>query len=316
MTDLPAFEEQIDGDLKEGVLIGIDWGTTNVRAVVLASDGRVLAYRRADSKIAGQKQQNFESRFDHLTKDWPKLPVVAAGMIGSRQGWKEVPYIACPATTEDLSRSLLTFDYNDRPVAIVPGVKLERPGQYDVMRGEETQLAGFLLEQPNETGTVVLPGTHSKWARIKDGTILDFRTYMTGELFDIISNRSILSHSLRKQNVPDEAFRERAERLARSGESISGQLFRLRAADLLSDADKGELWEELSALLIVGELKSAAKDGFEEQSNTILIGASQLTDFYDAAFRAFGRKTTRIKGTSLVWPALMEIARQTGMIAR
>ena len=235
-------------------------------------------------------------------------------MVGSRQGWKEADYLACPASPDQLADAMKTFDRDGQIIGIVPGLKLENGLRFDVMRGEETQLAGFISQNPHMSGTLVMPGTHSKWVTVSNGTIVDFRTYMTGELFDVLSEHTILRHSVGLTGGPDRVFKEKVRSLAGSRESIEGQLFGLRARDLLDGAIDGHLRQELSALLITAELRAAMLDGFNMEGETILIGADGLTEFYETAFDAMGHNARRVKGTSLVWPALFAMALQTGMI--
>lgn len=297
-----------------GSLIALDWGTTNVRAALLDMHGTPLDERRGESGVGTLDVNQFGQRFDELTKDWPNVSAIAAGMVGSRQGWSEANYLTCPVSAADLSSSLHRFTHDGRSISIVPGLKLDDGSRFDVMRGEESQLAGFLTLNPGYSGTIIMPGTHSKWVNVKDGTIAGFRTYMTGELFEAISEHTILRHSVSIEKEPDATFASTAGQLAKKPGSIEGQLFGLRARHLLGSADEKELRQELSALLIMGEIRAGEQDGFTLSGETVLIGTEGLTAFYETALAATGHKTRREKGTSLVWPALFAMASKAGII--
>ena len=306
----------MSGVNRNGVLMVLDWGTTNVRAALLDKDGTPLDEKRGESGVGELSTGQFAARFDELTQGWPEVPAIAAGMIGSRQGWHEADYLACPASPANLSSALHQFAHGDRSISIVPGLKLDDGIRFDVMRGEESQLAGFLTSNANYSGTIVMPGTHSKWVNIRDGVISSFRTYMTGELFEAISEHTILRHSVSIQDAPDDTFASTAASLAAKSGSIEGQLFGLRARHLLGSGDEKELRQELSALLIMAEIRAGEQDGFVLSGETILIGTEGLTAFYETALAALGHKTKREKGTTLVWPALFAMAREAGLIEK
>ena len=169
--------------MPDPILIALDWGTTNVRAALLDAVGTVLEERKGDSGVGHLDETGFTARFNELVAGWPELPAIACGMVGSRQGWHEAAYCELPLDVSQLAARLHRFTSGGRELAIVPGVMKDTLDQADVMRGEETQIAALLAENPDFDGTIVLPGTHSKWARIAKGKLVDFKPYMTGELF-------------------------------------------------------------------------------------------------------------------------------------
>ncbi len=310
--------------MENGVLIALDWGTTNVRAALLAADGLVIDKRQADSGVGHFSTQQFAAHFRKLTQGWPALPAIASGMVGSRQGWREASYLPCPASLADLAGSLLRFHDNDQELAIVPGLKIETDQHRDVMRGEETQIAGLLADESNFSGTVVLPGSHSKWVRVHDGVVRNFRTYMTGELFDACSNHTILRHSVEPDDHDAAASEPNGEEdhrdfVAAVGEvfqapgSSFGRLFGLRADTVLSKADKHSARERLSGLLIGMELEAAARDGFDVQDITI-IGTSDLTGRYSRAATVLAAQVKTHVSSQLVWPALFALARTGALL--
>jgi len=301
----------------DGILIAIDWGTTNVRAALLRGDGMLLEERRGDSGVGRFSEREFGARFDELTREWPKVPVIAAGMVGSRQGWHEAPYIACPTGLSDLGAKLETFRYGRFDISIVPGLSCQHRGaENDVMRGEEAQILGLLARYPDHSGTLVLPGTHSKWVEILGGTIIRFQTYLTGDLFEALSRHSILSHSMENSDETwaDEAFIAGFADIFDGRGSDLGRFFPLRADQLVLGADvAANRRERLSGLLIGMEFAAAQKDGFDTSSLAI-IGTGELIRLYEIGARHLHLKCQLHRGTNLIWPALMELARQAGLL--
>ena len=173
----------------EPALVALDWGTTSLRAWLLDGRGRVLDSARAPRGVMQVAGGDFAGALGDVTAAWPSLPAIAAGMVGSAQGWVEAPYLPCPASPGDLAGALVQAP--GRELWIVPGVL--RPGDHpDVMRGEETQIAGALALRPDlaADARLVLPGTHSKWARVSAGRVASFTTYMTGEVVPDSSQRA------------------------------------------------------------------------------------------------------------------------------
>ena len=299
-------------------LIVLDWGTTNVRLALLDSNGTVLEERRGESGVGSFSQQQFEAHFDKLTADWPSLPAIAAGMVGSRQGWQEAPYLTCPASTNDLAQGLRRFTHRNQEILIVPGLALNNGSRFDVMRGEESQIAGFLTQAPHFSGALLMPGTHSKWVQIENGQIVNFQTYMTGEVFEAISKHTILRHSLaggERESASDTPhFDKKVRELAAKPKSAEGALFGLRARHLLQASESEQLHQELSAILIMGELTAGQSDGFQLGEEVTLIGSGGLTNLYKTALGALGKSAKCVRGTGLVWPALFDIARKSNLI--
>ena len=306
----------------EGRLIALDWGTTNVRAALLGKNRVVYEERHAESGIGQLSKKQFGQRFEELISGWPKVPAIAAGMIGSRQGWMEASYLACPTGINGLGNSLTLFLHDNRPIAIVPGLKMDTVERKDVMRGEETQIAGLLSIQPDFTGTVVLPGTHSKWVRLKGGVIEKFTTYMTGEVFYALSEHTILRHSVEvkqsEQVCPgrdiDLAFQQAVADVFSTMGSIGSRLFALRAQALLTNAENALSKEMLSGLLIGSEFHDAAQDGYDLQNFTI-IASGGLLKRYGKAAAVLAATVESHDGNSLIWPALCNLAVQAKILA-
>jgi 2-dehydro-3-deoxygalactonokinase len=202
------------GQQQPAALIGLDWGTTSLRAYRIAAGGAVLERREAARGILSVAGGAFAEALAEVAGDWlaaePGLPVLASGMIGSRQGWREVPYADCPAGAPSSPAARRGGGPGDRTVRIAPGLLARDAGGVpDVMRGEETQILGELAASGASSGRFVLPGTHSKWAAAEAGRILSFATYMTGEVFDVLRRHSILGRLMRDDGAPHDpdAFR-------------------------------------------------------------------------------------------------------------
>ncbi|MBV9562294.1 MAG: 2-dehydro-3-deoxygalactonokinase [Bradyrhizobium sp.] len=280
------------GDVREPgpAFVAVDWGTSSFRGWLMAADGTVLAESRGGEGMLHCAGSGFAPVLHHHLERLgasDKLPVLICGMAGARQGWAETPYLKTPTRLDALHEGAIRLD-TPGDVRILPGIAQARADQPDVMRGEETQLLG--VTEPGFTGLVCIPGTHSKWIRIEAGAVVAFSTYMTGELFAVISQHSILTHavevagSLAEDGAP---FREAlmASRAAPSG--LTAALFRLRAAQLLGFEQRADGAARLSGLLIGSEIADAAQR-FGAQLPLRLIGTGALGRLYQAALAASG----------------------------
>ncbi len=272
--------------------IALDWGTSNLRAFAMTRGGDVLAERCSDQGMARLDQDGFEPALTALIAGW-SLPspctVIACGMVGSRQGWQEAPYraVPCAAIAEALVR---VHDCSDAlQVWLIPGIKQNTPA--DVMRGEETQIAGFLALNPDWDGVICLPGTHSKWVHVSASEIVSFQTFMTGELFAAISAQTVLRHSLHGDELDADAFTETLSTILSRPERLASTLFSIRAADLLHGQSAAIARAQLSGALIGAEL-AAAKPYWLGQ-NVTLIGEDRLTDLYSFALKQQGVSAER-----------------------
>ncbi|MEL7465629.1 MAG: 2-dehydro-3-deoxygalactonokinase [Pseudomonadota bacterium] len=266
--------------------IALDWGTSRLRAFAMNGDGAVMDRRASDDGMGGLEADGFEPTLLSLIGDWlaDAPPTFAAGMLGARGGWVEAPYASAPCAPLDptLFSRAPAADPRLR-VAIVHGVAQTSPP--DVMRGEETQIAGFLSAHPSFDGALCLPGTHSKWVRVSAGEIVGFRTFMTGEMFALLANRSILSRSL-DDGFDEGAFAEAAADGRSRPEQIASRLFSLRAEGLLTSPAPGMARARLSGWLIGMEL--AAAKGWWLGADVALIGAPDIAARYSAALAQEG----------------------------
>ena len=288
-------------------LLALDWGTSSLRAFLMRG-GEVLETRHSAHGIQhlpAPGVAGFEQAFAQIAGDWlqrwPQLPVVASGMVGSAQGWREAPYVTCPADSHALAEhGVRVASGLGGEVLIAPGVLLDEVGQApDVMRGEEIQLAGALRQNPQwaSRACLVLPGTHSKWVRIEDGRIVSFATYLTGELFAVLRQHSILGRLMPESTAGAAQSESGADAfaagLAAARASHPGdfphQIFAARTLGLTGRLPHAALADYLSGLLIGHELVSGLA-AFADLAQTplVLIGDRQLGQRYADALRQFG----------------------------
>lgn len=286
--------------------IAVDWGTTHLRAWAMGPAGP-LAEASSGDGMGSLRPDGFEPALLRLIAPWLDGPaevdgsaeVVACGMVGSRQGWAEAPYRAVPCAP--LGPPLARAKARDPrlTVRLVPGLKQASPP--DVMRGEETQIAGFLAARPGFDGVLCLPGTHSKWVHLSAGEVVSFTTCMTGELFALLSEASVLRHGL-TDGWDEAAFAEAVSDTLSRPERLAGALFGLRAAGLLGRMPGGAARARLSGLLIGAEL--AATRPYWLGQPVALVGAERLTAVYAAALAAQGVAADRADARTMTLAGL------------
>ncbi|KGI78967.1 2-dehydro-3-deoxygalactonokinase [Oleiagrimonas soli] len=271
-------------------LIGLDWGTSSLRAMRFEADGRLLETRQRPWGIRVLPEGGFAAALAHICEGWPTLPILASGMVGSRQGWSETGYVDTPAGPADLAAHCVTLDtHRDQRVRIVPGVR-DAQGP-DVMRGEEVQVFGALSAHPERRADtwLVLPGTHSKWVQVREGRIHRLHTLMTGELFALLRTHSILGAGVPDDAGADETCFLQGVETARAS-SASGafsRLFAARANVLDGRMPAAGVPDFLSGLLIGEELRAAEAAGWTD-SAPLLVGDPSLCERYRRAADVFG----------------------------
>ncbi|EPX75888.1 2-dehydro-3-deoxygalactonokinase [Salipiger mucosus] len=263
--------------------IAVDWGTSHLRLWQMAADGSVLARAESPEGMGKLDPEGYEAVLARLLPDLTgRVPVVVCGMAGARQGWREAPYAKVPCRPPGIGRAVRVDCADERfDVAILPGVAQDSPA--DVMRGEETQVAGFLALNPGFDGVICLPGTHTKWVHISAGEIVSFRSFMTGELYALLAGQSVLRHSM-DEGWDDAAFAEAAERTMSRPASLAADLFNIRAESLLAEPAPGVGPARLSGLLIGMEL-AAAKPYWLGQ-NIAVVGADRVARHYVSALES------------------------------
>ncbi len=266
--------------------IAVDWGTSNLRVWAMGSGGP-LSQAQSDDGMGRLLRDQFEASLLTLIEPWlgpGVMPVMACGMVGSRQGWFEAPYRAVPCAPLDAAFAVSVPVRDARiSVRIAPGLKQVTPA--DVMRGEETQIAGALALGAQD-GVICLPGTHSKWAQVSAGEVVSFQTYMTGELFALLSEQSVLRHGMAGDGFDEAAFDAALSDALSRPEKIAARLFSLRAEGLIAGLTAPAARARLSGLLIGIEL-AAARPYWLGQAVT-LIGATGITALYARALAAQG----------------------------
>ena len=305
--------------ISAGTLIAVDWGTTRLRAMLLDREGGLVAEVESADGI-GSLSGRHEEALERLVADWPKVPAILAGMIGSRQGWREAPYAECPADAAALARKAIRFTSGQgRDVAIVPGVMLRDPRRDgDVIRGEETQVVGLAEREPGFRGISIHPGTHSKWVVIDDGWIGGFQTFLSGEMFDLLSRTSFLRHSVAEDGrdlsaVPDFALGVR--RTAEEGLPFLAAIFSVRARQLLDNVARQDNLAYLSGLVIGGEIASARLAGrLSVGAGVRIVGSPALARAYARAFSIIGSPAKALDGGEMVRLGLVRLARAVGFL--
>ncbi|MEN9762782.1 MAG: hypothetical protein RI906_2608 [Pseudomonadota bacterium] len=327
-------------------LIGLDWGTSSLRAYLFTANGQVIDQRSAPQGILSVTDGQFAQTWQALCAPWlaqtTTLPVIASGMIGSRQGWREAAYLPTPAGFDELGHTLTVLDdLAGRVFRIVPGLSHRNGSLPDVMRGEETQVAGLLAKAGTPGGIaapaahtdrlrIVLPGTHSKWVQVKQARIVAFRSYMTGEVYAVMQKHSILGRTSAEPSAQDEtelgaywrAF-DAAVRLAASQpQSLLALFFSTRSKGLFGELNAIEQSGWLSGLTIGCELSAelgehagadSAPDSHHRES-IIIVGSRELARRYERALHLLGRAAQIADGEPAA-SGLFAIAQRARLIA-
>jgi 2-dehydro-3-deoxygalactonokinase len=277
--------------------VAVDWGTTNVRAWGIGPSGHVVFSEEADRGMARISRADYPAVLAELLAAHGAAPrdFLVCGMAGARQGWKEAPYVDTPA---DLSRLIAdAVAIPDFPARILPGICQRSPE--DVMRGEETQLLGLLALKKDYSGAVVMPGTHSKWVRLEAGRVMEFATAMTGELYEVLGEHSVLRHSLggdRTGPATEDGVAAGLEAGLASPSRVTSLLFRTRAASLLSGRGADWCAGYLSGLLVGAEIGS--RRDWLTASAVPLVGSLRLGRLYAAGFKRIGASAEIVDATA------------------
>lgn len=310
-------------------LIGLDWGTSALRAYLFNQAGDIVAREASDNGIQSVPDQQFRAVFETCCAAWlsaePAIPVIACGMVGSQQGWREAGYAECPADLNSLSRAITRIDeLAGRRFAIVPGLKktgfmkIGSAADFDVMRGEETQILGLCHAADSNDlirseRVYVLPGSHSKWVRAVADQVLDFRSFLTGELYSAVAGHTLVGRLFpaNSTDFDNDAFAAGVACIRESPNALTAHLFSVRAQGLLGQRLPAALPSYLSGLLIGSEL-IAALDSFTSTQPITLVGTEALVQRYQCALELFGLRS--LQGTSdSAAQGLFYLARQAGL---
>ena len=283
--------------------IAVDWGTTNRRAYRIDASGDCDGEFEDGKGILSVAKEGFQAAVAEIRERLGDLPLLLAGMIGSNRGWVEASYVPCPAGIDDLVSGLAWAGERE---AIVPGVSYLDDDRADVMRGEEVQLLGAVAAGLIPPDCLVChPGTHNKWAAVAGGKIQSFRTVMTGELFNLLREHSILSDLLQGDAEPDGAFL-RGVRRGLEGSAIQAELFSIRAGVLLGRAPREEACGYASGLLIGSDVRIGI--GGDRPETVIVMGRPELTDLYAATIQEAGARPIELDGEQSFLAGIARIA--------
>lgn len=301
--------------------VAVDWGSSNLRAWAMDAQGKVLASGSSQRGMLSLSPTEYEAELHQVIDGWlpatGQVPVLVCGMAGARQGWQEAAYLATPTRLDQLARGAVTPPLDDARlrVFLLPGLSQSgaAANHFDVMRGEETQLAGLLVTTEGFSGRVCLPGTHAKWARLTDGSVTQFATYLTGELYQLLAQQSVLKHSVGQDDLYHEGCRQAFTRAVtatyEAPEHFSQRLFGVRAQDLLDNtlpngsARGAILAAHLSGMAIGLELAGACQDLTAGEAVT-LIGNEALCTRYALALDTLGIEAQRVDGDAAVLAGL------------
>ncbi len=283
--------------------IAVDWGTTNRRAYLLDGAGR-RGEEFEDSKgILSIPSGGFPDAVAEIRSTLGDKPMLMAGMVGSNRGWVETPYVPCPAGIDDLTGNLVWP--NDR-TAVIPGLSYLTSSRADVMRGEEVQVLGAVAAGLIPPDCLVChPGTHNKWVHVDDGRIVTFRTVMTGELFSLLRQHSILSDLLSHETDTGDAFKD-GIRQGLAGSGLTSDLFSVRAGVLLGQARASDAASFTSGLLIGADLRIGL--AIAADAEIFVMGRPELTRLYLAGLEEAGKSAHEIDGDDVFLAGITQIA--------
>ncbi len=299
-------------------LITLDWGTSSLRANLLDALGGTITQSSSQLGVMQVTDRDFAKALHVATSNFgdlsPELPVIAAGMIGSVNGWQEAAYLEAPAGMGELAARLQLVEGSN--VRIVPGVAIFRP-RADFMRGEEVQALGALELglAPAEAARMILPGTHSKWVTIRDGKIVHFKTFMSGELFSVLLSHSILGRypgttaSEPNDGNSDLSFLQGID-FALESDGLASCLFSARSRVLAGHMDARDSRHYLSGIIIGDELKAGAVGAGE---NIVLVGDPKLCRLYALALSRLGVRVV-VTGDQAATAGLWKIAQLADLV--
>ena len=284
--------------------IAVDWGTTNRRAYWVDGSGRRGEEFEDERGILSVEPGGFPDAVAEIRNRLGDRPMLMAGMVGSNRGWVEVPYVPCPAAIDDLAANLAWPE--EGRTAIVPGVSYLTGSRADVMRGEEVQVLGAIAAGLVPADCLVChPGTHNKWVHVDDGRIATFRTVMTGEMFSLLKQHSILSDLLSGPARNGAPFRDGIRQGLSSG-ALTSDLFSVRAGVLLGQARAEDAASFTSGLLIGSDLRVGL--AISADSDIILMGRPELTELYAAGLGEAGKQAREIDGDEAFIAGIIQIA--------
>ena len=285
--------------------LAADWGTSRLRIWGMRANGEIIGRQFGDCGMSRLARNEFEAEFiklaDPFLSNDKTLDVICCGMAGSRQGWAEASYVGVPCRPPGIAQAVQVETADPRiNVYILPGIKQNTPS--DVMRGEETQIRGFMATNPDFDGVICLPGTHTKWVHVSAGEIVSFQTFMTGELFALLSKTSVLRHTVQSDGWDKHAFLQAVDRSFSRPSAAAAHLFTLRADALLNDPYENVARSQLSGILIGIEL--AAARPYWLGQNLAVLGSHEIANAYQLALKAQGLEVTMAQSEEMTLAGL------------
>jgi 2-dehydro-3-deoxygalactonokinase len=274
--------------MSQAAYVAVDWGTSSFRLWLVDRAGNVLGERRSHEGMMAAGKPGFpavlQSHLDAVGAA-PGLPVIVCGMAGARGGWLEAGYVDTPARLASILKHAVAVPGQDRDIRILPGIAQRDPKAPDVMRGEETQLLGVLGLDAADDAVVCMPGTHSKWVRARGATVERFATFMTGELFDVVSRETILSHAVAGADPAEDldAFKSAVIAAFEAPSFAANLLFQVRSGHILYGGKPASAREKISGTLIGLEL-AAGLAGEGRSTGITLVASGRLQMLYQLAF--------------------------------
>lgn len=300
----------------------VDWGTSSLRVWLLDGGGAVLGERRSGEGMLTARTTGFSGILERMLAELAApadLPAIVCGMAGARQGWVEAPYADVPCTLDEIFGKAILVPGERRIVRIVPGLAQRDPAAPDVMRGEETQLAGAVGGLGAGRHVVCMPGTHSKWVVVEGGVVRGFSSWMTGELFNVFATHTILSHSIgdaaKQASGDNPAFADGLSQGLADGSALTARLFNIRAATLLTGLAPPDAASRLSGLLIGAEIAGARRRMLDRQGDVVLVASGGMRTLYQMALQAAGLTVRPVDADEAVRAGLMRAAQGSGMLA-
>ncbi len=287
--------------------IALDWGTTHLRAWGIGSKNEIVRQGQSDKGMGKLQQADYPEALGDLIGDWCTFPVpiIACGMVGARQGWLEAAYQTVPCAPID-GNLLKKVGHPIYPVQIIPGICQMNPA--NVMRGEETQIAGLIAQTQCQDALVCLPGSHTKWAHLSQGKVVEFKTFMTGEMFAAFSKHTILQHSVQTDDWCADSFLDAIDIMQQDHCQISDHLFGLRAETLLEGLAPQKAKARLSGLLVGSEIGHLYPH--QNGREIHIIGATQLVHLYGKALKHIGYQPVLHDGDKMTLAGLIAMHTQ------
>ena len=309
--------------MKQAAYVAVDWGTSSFRLWLVDRAGNVLGERRSHEGMMAAGKLGFATVLQsHLEAVGAAhgLPVIVCGMAGARQGWVEAGYVDTPAPLASILKHAVTVPGQDRDIRILPGIAQRDRKAPDVMRGEETQLLGALGVDAADDAVVCMPGTHSKWVRANGGTVERFATFMTGELFDVVSRETILSHAVTGADEAEDidAFKSAVMAAFETPAFAANLLFQVRSGQLLYGGKPSSAREKISGTLIGLELAAGLAGDSTRATGITLVASGRLQMLYQLAFdtvsvpvRSIGAEDAVRRGLAMAAESIWNVEDQT-----